>query len=86
MPRNMIFLLFIHKTVQSPRQVFSVTGPNFSPSYLYFESSKLYLTGSSSPGYKPAIGGRASVAPSVPFPSFSQLSRASQIMRVLRGS
>ena len=55
MPRNVIFLIFTHQIIQSPRQVFSATGPNPPPSYLYFESSKLYLTGSSSPDYKSAL-------------------------------
>lgn len=51
MPRNGIFLTFTHQAIQPPGQVVSVTGPNPSPSYVYFESSKMYLTGSSSPDY-----------------------------------
>lgn len=67
MPRNVVFVIFTHQTIQCPRQVFSVTGPNPSHSYLYFECSKLYLTGSSSSDYKSAL--REEVAELIsPFP------------------
>lgn len=82
MPRNLIFLIFTHQIIQSPRQVFSVTGPNLWPSYCYFESSKLYFTGSSSPGYKAAPRGRGSITHQ-PLSLLHLLVSTSKIMKIL---